>query len=90
MTAYKEYKEALRRQKEQAQAIRNEVFSSKAEILAKDLVKISNGDVYKIIQKFGRKYKNSTIIKIKPENVQHQIDEAKKVRELAGIMASVK
>ena len=90
MTTYKEYKEALRKQKEQAQAIRNEVFSSKAEILATDLVKISNGDVYKIIQKFGRKYEDSTIIKIEPKNVQHHIDEAKKIRELAEIMASVK
>lgn len=90
MTTYKEYKEALRKQKEQAQAIRNEVFSDGAEKLATDLVRISTGDVYKIIQKFGRKYEESTIIKIEPENVQHHIDEAKKVRELAEIMASVK
>ena len=90
MTTYKEHKEALRKQKEQAQAIRNEVFSDKAEKLATDLVRISNRDVYKIIQKFGRKYEESTIIKIEPENVQHHIDEAKKVRELAEIMASVK
>lgn len=53
-------------------------------------MRISTGDVYKIIQKFGRKYEESTIIKIEPENVQHHIDEAKKVRELAEIMASVK
>ncbi|VKS26593.1 Uncharacterised protein [Streptococcus pneumoniae] len=90
MTTYKEHKEALRKQKEQAQAIRNEVFSDKAEKLATDLVRISTRDVYKIIQKFGRKYEESTIIKIEPENVQHHIDEAKKVRELAEIMASVK
>jgi len=89
MATYKEHKEALRKQKEQAQAIRNEVFSDKAEKLATDLVRISTGDVYKIIQKFGRKYEESTIIKIEPENVQHHIDEAKKVRELAEIMASV-
>ena len=90
MATYKEHKEALRKQKEQAQAIRNEVFSDKAEKLATDLVRISTGDVYKIIQKFRRKYEESTIIKIEPENVQHHIDEAKKVRELAEIMASVK
>jgi hypothetical protein len=90
MATYKEHKEALRKQKEQAQAIRNEVFSDKAEKLATDLVRISTGDVYKIIQKFGRKYEESIIIKIEPENVQHHIDEAKKVRELAEIMASVK
>ena len=90
MATYKEHKEALRKQKEQAQAIRNEVFSDKAEKLETDLVRISTGDVYKIIQKFGRKYEESTIIKIEPENVQHHIDEAKKVRELAEIMASVK
>ena len=90
MATYKEHKEALRKQKEQAQAIRNEVFSDKAEKLATDLVRISTGDVYKIIQKFGHKYEESTIIKIEPENVQHHIDEAKKVRELAEIMASVK
>ena len=53
-------------------------------------MRISTGDVYKIIQKFGRKYEESIIIKIEPENVQHHIDEAKKVRELAEIMASVK
>ena len=90
MTTYKEYKEALRKQKEQVQAIRNEVFSNKAKVLAKNLVKIPNGDVYKIIQKFGRKYEESTIIKIEPENVQHHIDEAKKVRKLAEIMVRVK
>ena len=90
MNTYKEHKEALRKQREQAQAIRNEVFSDKAEVLAKDLVKISNGDVYKIIQRFGRKYEDSTIIKIEQENVQHHIEEAEKVRELAEIMANVK
>ena len=88
MATYKEHKEALRKQKEQAQAIRNEVFSDKAEKLATDLVRISTGDVYKIIPRFGTKYEDSRIIKLDPEDVEYHIEEAKKVRELAKIMAS--
>lgn len=66
MATYKEYKQGLKEQRERAQVIRNEVFSDEAEKLETDLVRISNGDVYKIIPR----------------------EEAKKVRELAKIMAS--
>lgn len=88
MTTYKEYKQELKEQRERAQAIRNEVFSDKTEKLATDLVRISNGDVYKIIPRFGTKYEDSRIIKLDPEDVKYHIEEAKKVRELAKIMAS--
>lgn len=88
MTTYKEYKKGLKEQRERVQAIRNEVFSDKTEKLATDLVRISNGDVYKIIPRFGTKYEDSQIIKLDPEDVKYHIEEAKKVRELAKIMAS--
>ena len=88
MTTYKEYKQGLKEQRERAQAIRNEVFSDKVEKLETDLVRISNGDVYKIIPRFGTKYEDSRIIKLDPEDVEYHIEEAKKVRELAKIMAS--
>lgn len=88
MTAYKEYKQCLKKQRERAQAIRNEVFSDEAEKLETDLVRISNGDVYKIIPRFGAKYEDSRIIKLDSEDVEYHIKEAKKVRELAKIMAS--
>lgn len=39
MTTYKEYKQGLKEQRERAQAIRNEVFSDKAEKLETDLVR---------------------------------------------------
>ena len=55
MTTYKEYKQGLKEQRERIQAIRNEVFSDKVEKLETDLVRISNGDVYKIIPRFGTK-----------------------------------
>lgn len=71
-----------------AQAIRNEVFSDKVEKLETDLVRISNGDVYKIIPRFWTKYEDSRIIKLDPEDVEYHIEEAHKVRELAKIMAS--
>lgn len=67
---------------------RNEVFSDKAEKLATDIVRISSGDVYKIIPRFGTKYEDSRIIKLDPEDVEYHIEEARKVRELAKIMAS--
>lgn len=85
MTTYKEYKQGLKEQRERAQAIRNEVFSEKLET---DLVRISSGDVYKIIPRFGTKYEDSRIIKLDPEDVEYHIEEARKVRELAKIMAS--
>lgn len=59
MTTYKEYKQGLKEQRERVQAIRSEVFSDKAEKLETDLVRISNGDVYKIIPRFGTKYEDS-------------------------------
>ena len=74
MTTYKEYKQGLKEQRERIQAIRNEVFSDKVEKLETDLVRISNGD--------------SRIIKLDPEDVEYNIEEARKVRELAKIMAS--
>ena len=67
MTTYKEYKQGLKEQRERIQAIRNEVFSDKVEKLETDLVRISNGDVYKIIPRFGTKYEDSRIIKLDPE-----------------------
>lgn len=88
MTTYKEYKQGLKEQRERIQAIRNEVFSDKVEKLETDLVRISNGDVYKIIPRFGAKYEDSRIIKLDPEDVEYNIEEARKVRELAKIMAS--
>lgn len=88
MTTYKEYKQGLKEQRERVQAIRNEVFSDKAEKLETDLVRISNGDVYKIIPRFGTKYEDSRIIKLDTEDVECHIEEARKVRELAKIMAS--
>lgn len=88
MNTYKEYKQGLKEQRERVQAIRNEVFSDKAEKLETDLVRISNGDVYKIIPRFGTKYEDSRIIKLDPEDVEYHIEEARKVRELAQIMAS--
>lgn len=88
MTTYKEYKQGLKKQRERAQAIRNEVFSDKTEKLATDIIKISNGDVYKIIPRFGAKYEDSRIIKLDPEDVEYHVKEARKVRELAKIMAS--
>ena len=74
MTTYKEYKQGLKEQRERIQAIRNEVFSDKVEKLETDLVRISNED--------------SRIIKLDPEDVEYNIEEARKVRELAKIMAS--
>jgi hypothetical protein len=88
MATYKEYKKGLKEQRERAQAIRNEVFSDKAEKLETDLVRISNGDVYKIIPRFGTKYEDSRIIKLDPEDVEYHVEEARKVRELAKVMAS--
>ena len=88
MTTYKEYKQGLKEQRKRAQALRNEVFSDKVEKLETDLVRISNGDVYKIIPRFGTKYEDSRIIKLDPEDVEYHIEEARKVRELAKIMAS--
>lgn len=88
MTTYKEYKQGLKKQRERAQAIRNEVFSDKTEKLATDIIRISNGDVYKIIPRFGTKYEDSRIVKLDSEDVKYHIEEAKKVRELAKIMAS--
>lgn len=85
MATYKEYKQE---QRERAQAIRNEVFSDKAEKLATDIVRISSGDVYKIIPRFGTKYEDSRIIKLDPEDVEYHIEEARKVRELAKVMAN--
>ncbi|MFR4102749.1 MAG: hypothetical protein ACLT0S_08795 [Streptococcus sp.] len=87
MTTYKEYKQGLKEQRERAQAIRNEVFSD-AEKLETDIVRISSGDVYKIIPRFGTKYEDSRIIKLDPEDVEYHVKEARKVRELAKIMAS--
>ena len=87
MATYKEYKQGLKEQRERAQAIRNEVFSDKAEKLETDLVRISNGDVYKIIPRFGTKYEDSRIIKLNPEDVEYHVEEARKVRELAKVMA---
>lgn len=88
MTTYKEYKKELEKQRERAQAIRNEVFSDKAEKLETYLIRISNGDVYKIIPRFGTKYEDSRIIKLDPEDVEYHVEEARKVKELAKIMAS--
>lgn len=65
-----------------AQAIRNEVFSDKAEKLETDIVRISSGDVYKIIPRFGNKYEDSRIIKLDPEDVEYHVEEAKKLESL--------
>lgn len=88
MVTYKEYKQGLKERRERVQTIRNEVFSDKTEKLETDLVRISNGDVYKIIPRFGTKYEDSRIIKLDSEDVEYHIEEARKVRELAKIMAS--
>lgn len=89
MTTYKEYKQGLKEQRERAQAIRNEVFNEAfSEKLETDLVRISSGDVYKIIPRFGTKYEDSRIIKLDQEDVEYHVEEARKVRELAKIMAS--
>lgn len=54
----------------------------------KKRIERTTGDVYKIIPRFGTKYEDSRIIKLDPEDVKYHIEEAKKVRELAKIMAS--
>ena len=42
----------------------------------------------KLFHEFGTKYEDSRIIKLDPEDVEYHVEEAKKVRELAKIMAS--
>lgn len=88
METYKEYKRQQKEERERVRALRSEVFSDNAEKLATDIVRISNGDVYKIIPRFGTRYEKSSIIKLDPEEVERHIKEAREVRELAKIMAS--
>lgn len=85
---YREYKEEERKKLARNRAVRNEIFSEKAEKLSTNIVRISNGDIYKIMPRFGTRYEKSTIIKLDPKEVGHHIKEDQEIKELAKIMAS--
>lgn len=84
---YVEHKREEKRKRERIKKIRAEIFSGKAKKLATDIFKLSNGEIYKIMPRFGTKYENSAIIRIEPEEVDRHIKEAETIKELAKIMA---
>lgn len=68
--------------------IRDEIFSGKAEKLSTNIFKISSGEIYKIMPRFGIRYENSPIIRLDPKEVERHVKEDEKIKELAKIMAS--
>lgn len=85
---YKEHKENERKKRERIKKIRDEIFSEKAEKLSRNIFKISSGEIYKIMPRFGTRYENSPIIRLDHKEVERHIKEDEKIKELAKVMAN--